>query len=1063
MPRWFDRLELWEHQRRAADMMGRYLTQYAHSDSKGSALVHMPTGSGKTRVISALSLYLPRRYKIGSVLIMAPRRELRDQLHRELKKPILRDPKSAGKNFGASVINMKIGWDKLGNTIEGKDNLVFVSTIQKIRSMSAKKKSTFKTFKEKISLVLIDEGHYEPATFWSATIRKFQCPSILFTATPYRNDLKEFDFMNEFIFSYTFHEALEQQYLRRVEFIPRQSTDDANKFVDDVVNFYQQKTGGQQAILGNENSKLFIIRCSSESSINTISSRLKQKRYSSIAVHEKFDQNKNLNFDPDNPKVYRYKSVPYVADNCPIFWIHQYKLLEGIDNTRFQFLALFDQLKTSRPLIQQIGRIIRNPNKEENAVAYVLDHSLSGEHLEMWNAFLSNEMLILRKKELVVAPPFLTYFRNAIGSIPDSVYIEGAHRTRFNEKDFDPMRHLQLPLATNILETTNKFNIDEFKEILRHRLKDEDRVFFFYDIEDRNDLFVVIYFAIKNSPFLRFTYFLESDLNVIVCKEHNEHIAFYDSAGYVPINDEELHIGSAVSPDRLICMFQDRPLSKISMVSLKNTVLGINTIRSSSFSAESIQDTVPHLDDCFQVLNTASGISTEDYDILQPGTSVLGTLDNTSKQTMIRRYVGIKRGRIRDLYDYFPFHVYINWLDRILSKVARPPRRKLPVFERYAKLAPSVTSPEPKNILIELEKIHGKFVASGVKGSKQGEELTIADSCVEVIKTSKKDKKSKYYFELNANNVKRQVYIEYNPQNSKYKLSSEDLDELYTRKPGESKNLVGLLNSEQAFRVIPEQKNIVYVNGKFYRTKYEFGPGFNLSECPIGKMMIPLDILSSICTEKGEKYKNDLEWRKNSLFGLIYTIAEGSYHGHCSERLVTELSQPDIMVNDDMQTEIADFIFVNDKEKKVVFIHAKASSEPHPYSASILAIIISQAIKNLHYLSMFNDQIPPGLQRWNNHWSPPGNKSIIKPRLLFKRGKSLDPDNTWKEISSRISNPLWNREICLLLGNIACKETLEELLRNDPPTPEAVQAAMLLQSSLASIGSIDAKLKVLCY
>src|SRR6185503_8790095 len=43
------------------------------------------------------------------------------------------------------------------------------------------------------------------------------------------------------------------------------------------------------------------------------------------------------------------------------YLIHQYKLLEGIDEPRAGVLALYEDFTSARQLVQQIGRIIRNP------------------------------------------------------------------------------------------------------------------------------------------------------------------------------------------------------------------------------------------------------------------------------------------------------------------------------------------------------------------------------------------------------------------------------------------------------------------------------------------------------------------------------------------------------------------------------------------------------------------------------------------------------------------------------------------------------------------------------
>jgi superfamily II DNA or RNA helicase len=51
-------------------------------------------------------------------------------------------------------------------------------------------------------LVLVDEGHYEPAISWSKGVRELNRPTILLSATPYRNDFKSFRVRGRFVFNY---------------------------------------------------------------------------------------------------------------------------------------------------------------------------------------------------------------------------------------------------------------------------------------------------------------------------------------------------------------------------------------------------------------------------------------------------------------------------------------------------------------------------------------------------------------------------------------------------------------------------------------------------------------------------------------------------------------------------------------------------------------------------------------------------------------------------------------------------------------------------------------------
>lgn len=75
------------------------------------------------------------------------------------------------------------------------------------------------SFAKTIDVVLVDEGHCEPAHSWSVTIRGFEKPIVLFTATPYRNDLRAFKIDPKAIHVTKFMEVLKQRFVRKVEIV----------------------------------------------------------------------------------------------------------------------------------------------------------------------------------------------------------------------------------------------------------------------------------------------------------------------------------------------------------------------------------------------------------------------------------------------------------------------------------------------------------------------------------------------------------------------------------------------------------------------------------------------------------------------------------------------------------------------------------------------------------------------------------------------------------------------------------------------------------------------------
>src|SRR5262249_15912602 len=64
-------------------------------------------------------------------------------------------------------------------------------------------------FLKGFDLVIVDESHYEPAFVWSQCIRKLGLPTILLSATPYRNDFRYFSITGRFVFNLSFNEAVD--------------------------------------------------------------------------------------------------------------------------------------------------------------------------------------------------------------------------------------------------------------------------------------------------------------------------------------------------------------------------------------------------------------------------------------------------------------------------------------------------------------------------------------------------------------------------------------------------------------------------------------------------------------------------------------------------------------------------------------------------------------------------------------------------------------------------------------------------------------------------------------
>src|SRR5690606_32603813 len=69
----------------------------------------------------------------------------------------------------------------------------------------------------RIGTILFDEGHREPAPSWARVVRGFAVPTVLFSATPFRGDLKIFDVDDDHIHFLGFADAVDQGLIRGVE------------------------------------------------------------------------------------------------------------------------------------------------------------------------------------------------------------------------------------------------------------------------------------------------------------------------------------------------------------------------------------------------------------------------------------------------------------------------------------------------------------------------------------------------------------------------------------------------------------------------------------------------------------------------------------------------------------------------------------------------------------------------------------------------------------------------------------------------------------------------------
>lgn len=163
------------------------------------AIVTMPTGSGKTLILTTLPIAL----RATRVLVLTPSRLVREQIHDEFCT--LRDLKamSAIPSLTAPLkvhatrktVRADTDWDDIGNFD------VTVATVPAIsgQDMPLPPKGLF-------DLVLVDEAHHAPAATWKRILTHLNdSKQVLFTATPFRRDEKMVP--GRMVFTYALEQA----------------------------------------------------------------------------------------------------------------------------------------------------------------------------------------------------------------------------------------------------------------------------------------------------------------------------------------------------------------------------------------------------------------------------------------------------------------------------------------------------------------------------------------------------------------------------------------------------------------------------------------------------------------------------------------------------------------------------------------------------------------------------------------------------------------------------------------------------------------------------------------
>ena len=1003
---WLD-LPLWQHQKDALRSIQRYLAAREKGQTSGSALIRIPTGGGKTGVIAGVAQSFA---EIGSSLVVVPWRHLTRQSANEI-----------GDRFWT-----KLGWTTrrqlkpvivlrpsiAAEELKREGDAVYLCTFQTLALLhsDAALRASYRRLKRRSAIVLVDEGHREPALRWSEAVRGLEQPTVLFSATPYRNDVRLFDIDRNFTFSFAFDDAVSQRFIRSINVHQETFRDNAGGFVDALLSYYEQLKKSELA--GVDNPRV-IVRCATSASIRHVASLLRRKGLATVAVHERFDESEESEEAEERALK---RQVPDPAENPAVFWIHQNKLIEGLDDPTFRVVAVYEPFGNARAFVQQVGRIIRNPKRLPDQRAFVFAHQklhLAG----LWDRFINYERKVGVRdigSESIVHDLFILH--------DDIQYLFGDFRERFEPTATDSHLQLQFVKAANVFRSSGSFSLRQLANSIEDEIDRHGYQVVSGSEPDRSTV-VRVYARLEPSPVLRDRAFIELSLGYTIARRQNEVLFYYDSSGLMP--PSLWSDGERVGPENLEQLLTGNDAS-ISAVSLLNTDLGTYSVRRRTLGARSIGDIAPGLSDHAFFCSTASGSIRID------------------PATRARRYVGFSRSRIREQSGQrVSYTGWCDWIESVERELNARRRRGANLFDRFALYSRAPNDPKPLHILFDIEDVVDEYGILG-SGSKVLP-LEMDDRCWDVENGK---------FRVRINNVDCAATIQWNRKTKRFLIESEDLDQLVVHHDSTEERkdtLTAYLNANQAFRLVLNDGS-VYAHRLFYRARVPLWGREADDPIALRNLLAPKPELAQITSEKGPPGSaNATGWARGSLFEYIDRNGPGL--------LAEERLNPDLMICDDLDAERADFIALQEDPPRIVLIHAKTAESPAPLSASAFHVICSQAVKNLSMLNPSSDEGLARIAQWARPWvAPPG---TVNNRV--RRGARQSPEEMWRRIRLLVRHPSTSREVWIVMSQGLSLQSFDDARVKRPlPPAHAIQLFYLLQSTWASVSSVGARLKVFC-
>jgi len=976
------------------------------NEKSNSCLISLPTGAGKSGVISVLSHKATQK----RVLVLCHRRAVCDQLFKEIK----------GKFFSERAEGEDIKLKSTFNCInDTSKNGIYVSTFQKLQTLST---IQLDQLKQNIDLIIIDEGHSEPSPVWSTLVRGWGAHKIVITATPYRNDLFQFDISADYSYVYTFERALAENVLREpiFESIYR------DELIPNIRQFLDENAGTK-----------CIIKCDKFEDINHYYELLNNE-LDVLAIHEQF-----TNDERENVKV----SVPsnLAASGYEVI-IHQRKLDEGVDVPQAKLLILTYGVNSGRELVQTVGRVVRLYEDIEPKVLEI-ENDANG---QMWLNYRKFDKSLNSSdavEKFISSLDSNKLVERYLDAFPEVSYYGNRFISKFDLNAFDPIRSLNIPTASVcFLHQSDGFSPQLMSDVLYWRCNNLGELAKEFDTEF--GMRCVISVAFRKSRFLTDQFFFEPSLEVTLFKQlSNNVVAIYDSRGRRFNGDKDLKLGSAVSQDKLFNVMSLGASATTKEASSKSISSARKRPESIAVKGHDLEQMADRQANASYRLST---MRCDTYDEL--------------KHKKGSYYVGVDSGRISDQKESsFNLEDLNDWLSDVDA-----------VLSDNIALDNSLVNSYAQPILVdedfEVESLIFDFTdfECPINIAIQGQEYKLDNSFLY------------YHYEDGFLLVKdfegSRIRIDIEQEEPFLWFETEAEIAYLTEEEG-YKEVTGLLNDRLHKALLTN--GVSFSNGNFYQLKLPLAEAFELGNSNLANVVVGLSSLSGEdLDEKG--YRNgayqivDGGFSPNSVFYLVDRLKAYSQDDPTRSALGpfgSYIPDVDLLINTDMGTEPADFIVSS--KNKLVFVHVKCGGSANPRSsAGALAEVGSQAIKNIEMLISGDTDLRPA--NWNRlvtAWPSPDAEQGIPERIRVLGGELFSAEDE-EERASKLEE-LWNvaadrrrstavqKEIWIVAANsFSAKHFEQQLQRGPDANGETLQAYQLINSWLATAHDNDVGLKI---